>query len=108
MSTAETDEEIARQQFVEDYIKSLNWAEPVDDYMVTIVAGNLRAFWSRVQASHSEMRRRYHEARDMMKKATDAFYREGHEDSETIDVAMERALHWVSQEELEDEIFKSA
>ena len=107
MSTAETDEEIARQQFVEDYIKSLNWAEPVDDYMVTIVAGNLRAFWSRVQASHGEMKRRYTEARSIIKRSTDAFYREGHEDSETIDVAMERALHWVSGEELEEEIFKT-
>lgn len=105
MSTAETDEEIARQKFVEDYIKSLNWAEPVDDYMVTIVAGNLRAFWSRVQGSNTELRKRYNEARALMKRATDAWYRDEYQEGPTAEEAMTEALHWVSQEELEDEIF---
>ena len=107
MSAAETNEEIERQKFVEDYIKSLQWSEPVDDYMVTIVAGNLRAFWSRVQGSNSELRKRYNEARALMKRATDAWYRDEYDEGPTAEEAMVEALHWVSQEELEDEIMST-
>jgi hypothetical protein len=107
MSAAETNEEIERQKFVEDYIKSLQWREPVDDDIVMFVAGNLRAFWNRVQGSNSELRKRYNEARGLMKRATDAWYRDEYEEGPTAEEAMVEALHWVSQEELEDEIMST-
>ena len=62
-------------------------------------------FWSRVSGSNNELRKRYNEARALVKRCTDGYYREGDEDSETIDGAMSDALHWVSQEELEEELF---
>jgi len=107
MSTEETNEEIERHKFVEDYIKSLQWREPVDDDIVMYVAGNLRAFWSRVQASNSELRKRYNEARSLMKRATDAWYQDELYEGPSAEEAMSEALHWVSQEELEDEIMST-
>lgn len=107
MSKADTDAEIARNEFVEKYIRELRWSDATSDEIQTYVAGNLRGFWSRVQASNAELRKRYDEARALVKRCTDAFYRDGHEDGETIDDAMSEALNWVSQEELEDEVFGS-
>ena len=105
MSKAETDTEIERNQFVENYIRELQWDALTSDEIQTYVAGNLRGFWSRVEGSNSELRKRYDEARALLKRCTEAYYRDGHEDGETVDEAMSEALDWVSHEELEEEIF---
>ena len=107
MSTAETDEEIARQEFIENYIKSLTWSDATDDYLRTLVAGNLRAFWTQVQASNAELRKRYNEARRLAKLAAYAWYRDEYEDGPTVEEQMAQVLEWVSQEELEDEIMST-
>lgn len=106
MNKESTDKEIAQNAFVERYIAELQWHESTADDVRTYVAGNLRAFWSRVSASNAELRKRYDEARVLVKRCTDAYYREGIEDSETIAEAMSDALDWVSLEELEEEIFE--
>jgi len=104
MSQAETDAEIARNEFIEKYIAEMQWDESTPDEIRGYVIGNLRGFWSRVAASNAELRKRYDESRALVKRCTDAFYRDGHEDGETIDDAMSEALDWVSHEELEEEI----
>jgi len=107
MSTADTDADIARNEFVEKYIAEMRWDESTSDEIRGYVAGNLRGFWSRVQGSNSELRKRYNEARALMKRATDAWYRDEYDEGPTAEEAMVEALHWVSQEELEDEIMST-
>jgi len=105
MGKAETDAEIVSNQFVENHIRELQWSDATSEEIRTYVAGNLRGFWSRVKASNNELRKRYDEARALLTRCTEAYYRDGHEDGETIDEAMDDVLSWVSQEELEEEIF---
>lgn len=105
MSKADTDAEIARNEFVEKYISEMRWDESASDEIRGYVAGNLRGFWSRVAASNAELRKRYDESRALVKRCTDAFYRDGYEDGETIEDAMSEAFDWISHEELEEEIF---
>jgi predicted phage gp36 major capsid-like protein len=103
----ETANEIERNRFVEEYIKELKWHDSTSDEVRTYVCGNLRGLWSCVEASNAELRKRYGEARSLVKRLTDGYYREGTEDTETIDEAMSDALDWISHEELEDEVFHS-
>jgi len=107
MSKAETDAAIARNSFVEQYIKELTWSDQTHDDIVSAVAGNLRGFWGRVEASRTELFTRYHEAKSLIRRSVDAYYRDGHEDGEPISEVMSDALLWVSAEDLEDEIFPS-
>lgn len=107
VDTPETDQEIERQRFVEDYIESLTWTNSVSDETRAIVAGNLRTFWARVQGSNAELRNRYTEARQIAKRCTDAWYRDESEDGESAEDAMAELLSWVGYEELEDEILST-
>lgn len=92
-------------EFIDNYIKELKWDEKTPDSVRTAVESNLRGFWLRVEASNTELWNRYNEARALVKRCTDGYYRDGCDDGETIDEAMSDALDWVSQEELEEEVF---
>jgi predicted phage gp36 major capsid-like protein len=105
MSKAETDAEIARNEFVEKYISEMQWDASTPDEIRGYVIGNLRGFWSRVEASNTELRKRYSEARSLLKRCVDAYDREGFEDGDTMDDAAVEAMNWLSQEELEEEVF---
>lgn len=62
---------------------------------------------SDLEASNQELLKRYHEAKKLLRRCCEAYYRDHYEDGETIDVAISDANQWVSQEDLEDEIFPS-